>query len=270
VGIDTERIRGLVDPDESLVWKDMWVYSSQFLEMWASWKYQTSKHGELRQMLVRSDGRGPEKALPVSLGILPKAKSGAGEEHKVRTDRAGGFLHFLPTFELSENMLVTSPIMVCQPWFAPSLAGFIGYPERNPEDKQWHITYEHPIQYTDGEFSEKIFYELYHLERFCTDYLLWKGVPIYERIDGGGDPPDFVCVTDSGRVGVECTQFTIADRRRAYGLFRNVRTAILEHNRISRKLFANLLGLAVYLRFEDDGGAWSSRRQQRIPMPSRR
>ncbi len=53
---------------------------------------------------------------------------------------------------------------------------------------------------------------------------------------------------------MECTQFTISDRRRSYGLFRNVRSSILELNRQSRSLFANLHGLAVYLRFEGDGG----------------
>ncbi len=252
----TERdeidICDLLDP--ALKREHLWAYGAPLLELWAAWMHRFREQGRLKEMLLRDVSEGNVEVLAVTVGVKPIEDIPPTEVVGSETSSSGGFLHFFPPFQIAEDMLVTSLLYRPQPWFAPSLAGFVGYPVRDPEDMQWHITYEQPIQLLAGAPLDRWTHERLHIDRFCTDYLLRHGRSPYESLERGSDPPDFMGLTDGKRLGIECTQLTVQERREAFGLFKRVRGGIVDAVGESRSRFAHLRGLAIYMRFQRGDG----------------
>lgn len=70
----------------------------------------------------------------------------------------------------------------------------------------------------------------------------------FRDVQRGSDPPDATVLTDAGRIGVECTSLTIADRRGAHDLFLKLRQRIQTTDGAH---FAKLAGHVIYVWFRD-------------------
>lgn len=94
----------------------------------------------------------------------------------------------------------------------------------------------------------KFHLELLHLRRFSTDQAVATGHHAFSDIQQGNDPPDATVLTDTGRIGMECTALTVADRRGAHSLFLKLREHIQKTDGVH---FAKLAGHVIYVWFRD-------------------
>lgn len=222
---DEERVRDLIDP--TLTRADLWLHDPDFLAMWAAYTHHFREEGRLKELLIRATQDVGIESLTVSIGLRTGSFQQITEGDLDTSTSTGGFLHFLPPFQVPETLTVISLLTMIPPWLSPSLSGFIGYPERDLTDRQWGITYEHPSQMLSGPPLGKERMERHHFDRFCTDYLLWHKSSPYDRIGRGGEPPDFLCTVGGKQRGVECSQFTVTERRDAFALFKRIRKEIV-------------------------------------------
>lgn len=68
--------------------------------------------------------------------------------------------------------------------------------------------------------------ERLHLEQYRCDHLRTYGVVPFEDVQSGHDPPDFVVTTPKGLESIDCSSFTLAERRAAYDQFRRIREVV--------------------------------------------
>ena len=247
--IDTS---GLLDP--SLRRANFWSDAPALMQMWAAFTHHFQTGGTLRELVIRATTDSHIQALAVTAGVKPPDESADTESVNGPAAASGGFMHFLPPFQVQETITMTSMLVRLPPWFSPLLGGFIAHSERDLNDRMWFVTYEQPLQLLAESRSDRWANERLHLDRYCTDFLLRHGESPYERIERGGEPPDFLCSVGDAQRGVECTQMTVAERRQAFGLFKRVRAAVTRSAEQSRSRFAALRGLAVYMRFEGLNG----------------
>jgi hypothetical protein len=155
-----------------------------------------------------------------------------------------GLLHLLPV-PLTKEMRVEGMVVSPLPWGSPALLGLVG----SDKDREplLIIGYEWPIPWarvttplTKGEI------ESLQLERFRTDHVLGTAALPFFQAQRGMDPPDFLVSTESGTEGVECTSFTVSDRREALALFGRVRQALVER---PRPELLHLAGFIIYMWF---------------------
>lgn len=98
-----------------------------------------------------------------------------------------------------------------------------------------------PESRLDKEIVERL-----HLERYRSDYLMATGRLPFDDVRRGKDPPDFVVEAAAGQEGVECTAFTLEQRRSAYRMFARLRTLLADRGEES---FPNLRDTAVMVWF---------------------
>lgn len=177
---DEGEVHGLLDT--SLSRAHLWSSAPSLMELWAAFAHQFQNVGRLRELLIRATTDGEVRALAVTVGVNSSADPRDTENHRQSELSPGGFMHFLPSFPMPETMAVTSIFSSMSPWMSPSLAGFVTYPERDMNDKQWLVTYEQPSQMRFEVRAERFANERLHMDRFCTDHLLRHGVPPYDRI----------------------------------------------------------------------------------------
>jgi hypothetical protein len=159
--------------------------------------------------------------------------------------KAGGYLTLLP-YLAREQYEVTSIIWAMTPWGAPLVSGLRGAVSASGEP--WlGLTYESPVSYlrVAAPLQQKEL-EFLHLQRLTVDARAAMGTELFDAILEQGEPPDFTVASQGQSVGVEMTQFTIANRRQAQGLFFEVssRVANQQRHRIS-----HLSGYQIFMWF---------------------
>jgi hypothetical protein len=100
--------------------------------------------------------------------------------------------------------------------------------------------------WTSESRLEKEIVERLHLERYRSDYLMATGRLPFDNVRRGKDPPDFVVEAALGHEGVDCTAFTLEERRSAYRMFARLRTLLAKSGEGS---FPNLRDTAVIVWF---------------------
>jgi hypothetical protein len=131
------------------------------------------------------------------------------------------------------------------PWASPSLFGLVG--STLDSEPLLIISYEWPIPWARVTTPlPKDAIETLQLERFRTDYVFGTGGLPFVQADRGPDPPDFLVSTDGGTEGLECTSFTVSERREALALFSRVRATLLGR---PRPEMLHLGGFMIYMWF---------------------
>lgn len=245
--------------DSTLSREHAWGYSPQLLEMWAAFSRFYRERGVLRELLLRGPEMGQVSAIAVTAGWGPKATRDESLTTDASETSTGGFLHFLPPFQLDQDMQLAAFRAGMTPWQSAAHAGIDAFADNDPSERRLILTYEHPAEVfvTPAPFDKrsrdllnlKRFKEQMHLDRYSTDLLLMTGQLPYGSVVDGDDPPDFVGTTAHGDRTIECTQFTLESRRQSHGLFASVQQAVLLAARQSRERFIRLRGCVVYMYF---------------------
>jgi hypothetical protein len=133
------------------------------------------------------------------------------------------------------------------PWSASAVMGLVGATVDGAPmlaiGTEWPLSWLRTIQPLP-----KFDLELLHLRRFSSDQVVATGDHAFRDMQPGGDPPDVTVLTDAGRIGVECTSLTIAERRGAHDLFLKLRQRI---QTIDGAHFAKLAGHVIYVWFRE-------------------
>jgi len=166
-----------------------------------------------------------------------------------RQDNAS-LLHVLP-FVIEVPVQISTTFFIDLPWGGAAIMGMQGILAGPISLPFILIANESPFTYnfTFKAISKKE-KERLHVAKYINDYTNTTGTIIYTGITEGGEPPDFTATFKETQVGLDCTQFTIASRRTANGLFENLRNTILQGE---RKDFLPLKNSIVYMFFGKEG-----------------
>jgi hypothetical protein len=152
------------------------------------------------------------------------------------------FLHTVPV-RVPEGATVDAITFLPLPWTASATTALTGATADGAPmlaiGAEWPMSWLRTI-----EPLPKFHLELLHLRRFSTDQAVATGHHAFSDVQQGNDPPDATMLTDAGRIGVECTALTVADRRGAHSLFLKLREHIQKTDGVR---FAKLAGHIVYV-----------------------
>jgi hypothetical protein len=158
-------------------------------------------------------------------------------------------------FMAPRDMTITAIIAgLMLPWHVPDRLAVRGRPHDEPNQEVVVIATEWPTPYwpSFGADIGRAEHERLHIERCCTDYLLAAGAPLYDRLDRGADPPDFIAtMRDGSTTGIDVTQLLTSRRIMAQAQFERIRAAMM---RQPRDRIAKLRGHHIYLWFPTDKG----------------
>ena len=164
----------------------------------------------------------------------------------VNEDKSGLF-QMLPFF-IPKGMACESLTQAFLPWHAPSILALSGHAEGKPSERVMVISTEYPIPWIrSAQRISQEEQESLHVHRFRTDHILGTQTVPFVGISKGNDPPDVVVTDESGQIGLECMTFSLAQRRRAQGLFKNVRKSVMANP----DSFFALAGHVVHMWFKD-------------------
>jgi hypothetical protein len=90
--------------------------------------------------------------------------------------------------------------------------------------------------------------ETLHLYKFSIDQRLALGAPAFGAAELGADPPDFRVGTDQGVIGLDCSAFTVQERRHAHALFVALRRCLVDAGPNS---YLHLAGHLIHLWFPE-------------------
>jgi hypothetical protein len=162
----------------------------------------------------------------------------------------GSFMHMLPIY-VPRPCTIEGLVAAVLPWGAPSLAGAAGVAQEPSGMPLLGINFEWPLSWLhDAQPLSKRDREAIHLRRFATDHLVATGSLACGRIGQGDDPPDFIVETADGLANLDCTAFTVAERREVVALFTEVRRRIAA---APHPQFAHLAGYTIYIWFREEG-----------------
>jgi hypothetical protein len=133
----------------------------------------------------------------------------------------------------------------------PVFLGVVGCRPASPDLRELVVAYEWPTPFfvvpSTPLGREEL--ERRHVEEFCTDHLIGSGQLPYTEIKPGPNPPDFVVNYEGVEIKLDCSQFTLAERRQAHATFERLQAEILAQ---PRERFAHLAGYLIYMWFLDD------------------
>lgn len=165
-------------------------------------------------------------------------------------DNDGQFnlLQMLPVY-LPKGVVVEEFVSTMMPWHAPSFLGLKGRLSADSNERvlvvasEWPNSWLRTVQRLSQEEQES-----FHAYRFRTDHTLATGEVPFVGVSKGNDPPDIVATTKDGPIGIECMTFSLGQRRRAQGLFRNIRQMVAANP----DSFLHLAGSVVHMWFSDE------------------
>jgi hypothetical protein len=157
----------------------------------------------------------------------------------------------LVPFFLEKPFTTQALIWAATPWGAPLLLGIRGHRPDAPDEAASLIVYEWPVETMAslGAPLPRRSIERLQVDRLNTDILASTGSAVFDHVADGDDPPDFIASRDRRQVGIELTRITVEERRSAYGLFRDVRSALLQ---VGPERLRHLAGNIIYMWFGDE------------------
>lgn len=227
-------------------WENGFVRSPAFTALWNEIKAsipnlvnQSVAVDEIR--LRRTTG---EHGFQLSVGHL----QAPDEPPSVEGPPRSGFLRSFPLYMSSELVGEITTVTRLLADGTPVLLSVMGQRPESMDRSELVVAYEWPVPYfvvPTGELAQEAL-EHEHYEGFRTDHLLGTGTLPYDDAKPGPNPPDIIASRDHEPIRIDCTQFTLEERRQAHGSFERLQAELLKE---PRERFAHLAGYIVYMWF---------------------
>lgn len=227
---------------------DYWATSPMIMDFWRSSSQYFAAEGRLIELLIR--GADDSRNAPVMLSAYVH-ENGDALTTGVAPQPPSQTLSTFPFKPLSD-LMADSMIGWISSSGSPLVVGFAGYPPDNQHLREVYFTYEFPQEQfmlpKDGITRDEL--ERLHLDLYVTDWLhATRQSPFQGTAERKVPPePDFIVHdTDGNRVGIDCAQLALEQRREAHALFNAIKTAISEE---PRERFVRLSDCMIYMWFE--------------------